>query len=189
MVSLLSLSLCYFFDVGFAKAALQFCVQDFFTCSVTAIKECHSKKYAFCLWHGINFISVLALLHSCGWGLTSTKLILATVIASAQGFQRLVSLFPSLLSCPTEMLKQLRAQAPALDPEFGVLQDDNSSAEAFWKIAASPSCDRADGTEARFTRGALFRGVPIAAVGCRSCGGSVISGRVACSCCFCQVRF
>jgi len=49
MVSLLSLSLCYFFDVGFAKAALQFCVQDFFTCSVTAIKECHSKKYAFCL--------------------------------------------------------------------------------------------------------------------------------------------
>lgn len=65
-MSFLSLALRYFLDVGFAKAALQFYVQDFFLCGVVAIKECHSKKYASCLWHGINFISVLALLQCYG---------------------------------------------------------------------------------------------------------------------------
>lgn len=42
MVSLLSLVLHYFLDVGSAKAALEFCIEDFFICSVVAIRECHS---------------------------------------------------------------------------------------------------------------------------------------------------
>lgn len=43
MVSFLSLSLLYFLDIGFAKTALQFYIQDFFICNVMAIKECHSN--------------------------------------------------------------------------------------------------------------------------------------------------
>lgn len=48
MVSFMSLVLHYFLDAGFAKAALQFYIHDFFLCSVMAIKECHSKKYTSC---------------------------------------------------------------------------------------------------------------------------------------------
>lgn len=141
-----------------------------------AIKECDSRKYASCLWHSINFISALALLHCYGCGLTSTKLFLATIIThflstQSPGFG--IPL-PPLPSCPTEMLKQLRAQVPALDPEFGILQDDNSPAYTFWKMACAPSWDWPDGTEVWFTCWAQFGDVPVATAVCSDCRGSVL---------------
>lgn len=78
----------------------------------------------------ISFTYILALLQGYRWGFESTTLFLAKIITyfiSSQA-QNLVFFLPPLSSCPTEMLKQLRAQVPALNPEFGVLQEYSSSA-------------------------------------------------------------